>query len=404
MDSLSEKEVLNFALANGIINIDTIQKQIEMNERKKYLEMHTTKVWQGENGKWYTYLSDDKNTRRLIKKSTREAINDCIVEHYKSFEHEPTFADAFNQWLESKVAYGEIQRQTYDRYKTDFIRYIESDNIGKCKMKYVTEDMLETFIKSTIHEKQLTAKRWAGLRLIITGTFKYAKKKGYTQISITNFLGDLELSRKAFTRRSFTDKESVFTDAELDLVVGYIASKEPSIINLGILLAFQTGLRVGELAALKWSDIRGNIINVNKTEIRYKSGNGTYIYEIRESAKTEAGNRELIISQSAVKTLKAIRLLNPFGEFVFTKNGERIKEKAFSVKIVKICKYVKIPPRSLHKARKTYATKLLNAGVDERLVINQMGHTDISTTKHFYYFNNKDEEEAREQIQRALNY
>ena len=86
------------------------------------------------------------------------------------------------------------------------------------------------------------------------------------------------------------------------------------------------------------------------------------------------------------------------------KDGKRIKEKAFSVKITKICKYVGIKERSMHKARKTYATKLINGGVDESLIIKQMGHTSIDCTKNYYYFNNKNDEEAIKQIEKAIAY
>lgn len=170
----------------------------------------------------------------------------------------------------------------------------------------------------------------------------------------------------------------------------------PSIINYGILLAFQTGLRVGELAALKPSDITNDVLNINKTEVRYRGEDGKYVFEVRESAKTEAGNRSIILSSKSIKLLSDIRRLNPFGEYLFMKDGERIKEKAFSVKITKICEYVNIPKRSMHKARKTCATNLLNKGVDESLIISQLGHTKIETTKGYYYFDNTTYDEARE--------
>lgn len=58
----------------------------------------------------------------------------------------------------------------------------------------------------------------------------------------------------------------------------------------------------------------------------------------------------------------------------------------------------------MHKARKTYATKLINGGVDESLIIKRMGHTSIDCTKNYYYFNNKNDEEAIKQIERAISY
>lgn len=59
------------------------------------------------------------------------------------------------------------------------------------------------------------------------------------------------------------------------------------------------------------------------------------MFEVRESPKTEAGNRDIILSSDAQKTLKEIRKMNPFGEYMFMSDGKRIKEKAFSVKMLK---------------------------------------------------------------------
>lgn len=58
----------------------------------------------------------------------------------------------------------------------------------------------------------------------------------------------------------------------------------------------------------------------------------------------------------------------------------------------------------MHKIRKTYATNLLNAGVDEKIIQKQMGHTDISTTKGFYYYNNRNVDEARAILTEATNF
>lgn len=228
------------------------------------------------------------------------------------------------------------------------------------------------------------------------------KKNKYTNISISQFFNDLELPKNIFKKKRVSREESVFTKEEVNKIEEYIYNNPPSIINYGILLAFQTGLRVGELSALKPSDIKNGILNVNKTEVRYRGQDGRYIFEVRESAKTDAGNREVILNSKAIQILSKIRRLNPFGEYLFMKDGERIKEKAFSVKIVKICEYIGIPKRSMHKARKTCATNLINSGVAESLVIRQLGHTKIETTKNYYYFDNTTYKEAQEQIESAI--
>ena len=73
--------MLNFAIENGIIDIDTIQKKIEMNERKKFIEKHNYSIWEGKDGKFYTYLPDEESQRgkKLVKRTSEKAIEDEIV-------------------------------------------------------------------------------------------------------------------------------------------------------------------------------------------------------------------------------------------------------------------------------------------------------------------------------------
>ena len=405
MDAISEKEILNYALSNGIIDITHIQQQIEMNEREKYLKMHENKVWQASDGKWKTHLPDDMacDGRRMIKAKDRKALDDKIIKYYKALENEPYIDMVFNEWNNQRLSYGEIEKQTYDRYQTDFKRFFNDSKIIKTKFRYIDEDMLEDFIKSTIRDKKLTAKAWGNLRILIRGIFKYAKKKGYTQISITEFLGDLDLSNRAFEKRYFADEEQVFTDKEIDMIVDYINNEQISILNLGIILAFQVGLRRGELSTLKYSDIKDGLLRIRRTEIKFKDENGHTTHDVRDATKTEAGMRDVILTDYALKTIKQIRTLNPFGDYMFMKNGARCKGKAFTDKLKRICHNLGIPERSLHKVRKTYATKLLNAGVNEKLIAKQLGHRSISTTKGYYYFNNQDIDDAKKIISNAIS-
>lgn len=117
-------------------------------------------------------------------------------------------------------------------------------------------------------------------------------------------MNELELSPKIFKKRRFTDEESVFSEDEVKQIAHYINNNPPSIINQGILLAFATGLRVGELSSLQWKDIKDDYIVVNKTEIRYIDKNGDYVIEVRDNAKTDAGDRNVLILDDAKRYLQ----------------------------------------------------------------------------------------------------
>lgn len=405
MDTLQYGEnvdILQFIIKNGIIDLDSVQKSMEEMKRQESLKEYPYKIWQGKDGAWYTYLQKQGGGRTLKKRKSKKDLEDVILDYCKG-QKEIHLDSIFEEWVKQKLEYGEIIKQTFDRYTTDFHRFFDGTDIARKDIRKITDEDLEVFIKTTIKNRELTSKAYGGLKVLLMGMFRYAKKKKYTEISITQFMGDLDLPKKCFARKVIKDEESVFTDAEVEKIAEYVKNN-PSLIKHGILLEFQTGVRVGELCALKNSDVQGNKLCIRRTEIRYRGEDRNYVFEVREFPKTEAGYRDIILSSEARQTLKEIRKMNPFGEYMFMRDGERIKEKAFSTKIVKICRYLGIRERSMHKARKTYATKLINGGVDESLIIKQMGHTSIDCTKNYYYFNNKSDEEAVRQIEAAISY
>lgn len=401
--NLSDKELLNYALENGMIDVSTIQKTIEMNERKKYLEMHNHEVWQGKDGYFYTKVDDETKPggRRMIKKSQRKAVEDAIVEFYKGKSNEPTIESVFAEWTEQKLKYGEIQKQTQERYQVDFERFFAE--VKEKKIRYITEEELEDFIKSSIYDKKLTAKAWGNLRTLINGIFKYAKKKGYSSLSVTSFLGDLDISARSFSKNKMVDEECVFREDEMHKLVEAL-SKKITVPNLGVLLAAYTGMRMGEVAALKWEDIREDHIYVHRTQIRYQGEDGRDIYEVRDFPKTEASIRKVVIVEGLKPILKQLRRINPFTEYVFVKDGELIRKHVFLDCLYRACDRAKIPRRGMHSLRKTFATRLINSNIDEAVIKNQMGHTDIGTTKGYYYYNDKTFENMAESIGKVINY
>ena len=173
-------------------------------------------------------------------------------------------------------------------------------------------------------------------------------------------------------------------------------------MNLGLLLLFRTGLRIGELVALTQKDVFKDRIIVNKTETRYHDGK-RYVCEIRDHPKTDAGIREVIIDSDGAEVLRSIKKLNPFGEYLFMKNGQRLKSEVFRRRLSRICgKTTTIAKKSPHKIRATYGTKLYDGGIEKSLICSQMGHTDVSCLEKNYYFNRMDDATKRSQIEKIM--
>lgn len=395
--NVSERDMLNYAVQNGIIDLSYVQDMIKMKRREEVLEKHPYAIYQGKDKKWYTHIPDldRKEKRKLIKRSNKEEIEQAIIDYWKEKEENPTVKEVFDEWLDKRLKREEISKSTFDRYKQQYNQCF--GKFGDRKIKGVQEHEIEDFILDTIHEKELTAKGFGNLRTLIFGIFKYAKKKKYVSFSITDVMGDIEIPRKAFRKTKKNAEELVFNENEMPRVIAYL-EEDLNIVNLAILLLFKTGMRIGELVALKPEDIYGNVIHINRTEIRYKDESGQYVYEVRDFPKTEAGIRDIVVPESGLWILKRIQMLNPFGEYVFMRGGERLRAYNIRMPLRTICKNVGIIQKSPNKIRKTYGSILIDGGVDESLVISQMGHTDIKTTKGHYYKDRKSEQHKVEII------
>lgn len=391
--------VLQYAVDHDMIDVQYVQDQIEMLKKKELLKKHPYKIWQGKDGKWRTYLPDEEKGRNMKKRNTEAEIEDIVAEYWKEKIENPTVRELYDEWVTDKLKRREILKETRDRYNRQFDECLQE--FGKRRIKSIEEFDIEETILNAICEHNLTAKGYSNLRTLFYGIFKRAKKKKLVDFSITEVIADMDISKKSFRKVIKADEELIFSEDETEEVINYIMESDLDILNLGILLYFKSGARPGELVALKPEDVMGRVLHIRRTEIFYKGDDGKNVYEVRDFPKTAAGIREVILPSSAEWILKEIRKRNPFGEYLFEKNGERIRTYTFTSRLKTICQKLGIVKKSLNKIRKTYGTILLDNRVEESLVIAQMGHTDIKTTKRYYYKNRKNLQQKSEVIDKV---
>lgn len=387
-------DILQFIIDNGIINISDVQNSMEAMKNKELLEKHPYKVWQGKDGEWYTKLIAEDGSKKLRHRKTKDELENVIIEHIQKVIDCPTVERIFYEWLDVRLERGEIEKSTYSRYERAFSRYFVK--IKEYKIQSINELELEDFIKRTIQEQKLTRKAFSNMRTLIYGIFRYAKKKKLINFSIKSTLDDIEFSKNEFQKVCHEDNEQVFMLAEEAKIIEYLETHQ-DLLNLGLLLLFKTGLRIGELTALNKEDIQEKQIHISKTETIYQDKDGKTHYDIKPFPKTEAGIRDVIIPDNCVWILNKIRKLCPFGQYVFMQDGERVRSYVFRTRLYSTCKKLGIVVKSPHKIRKTYGSKLYDSGeVPESFMMEQMGHTDISCLKKHYYYNRMNDEEKRQ--------
>lgn len=365
-----------------------------MTKRQQYLDKHPYKIYQGNDGKWYTYLpADNEKGRTFVKRTTQRAIEDVVINYWKDQSEDPTVADVFHEWNTTRRNNGAIAPATFDQNNRTFNRFCTEFGKKKIKLLQVVDllDFLEGLPAACFEKegKLLPNKAFNNLKVIIKGTLKRARRCGYSSLSIEEIFNDLDVNPKMLRGRTTEEKDDVFTEEELPVFINYL-KENLDIQNIGILLMLVTGLRVGELVALKNSDIEemdGNfLVHVQRTETRYDDANGKTIYDVKDSPKTKAGIRTVVVPPDYRWLMKKIRALNPFREYIFTNaRGERMTSNCFRSRQKKVCRKLGFKPKSPHKSRKTYGSILLNNCCDLNFIKNQMGHTDITTTESYYH-------------------
>ena len=205
--------------------------------------------------------------------------------------------------------------------------------------------------------------------------------------------------------RKKADRTQVYTKDEVAALFSiawndYLYSKklEHRLAPLAVMFQFLTGLRVGELCAVKHSDIQNGEIHI----VRMLRRDGR---EIVEHTKTY-DDREVTLTDYAIELIDTARTYQKENgietEFIFSVCSEPLRYNEINILLRRYCARADIPYRSSHKARKTYISALIDAGININTVRALAGHADERTTYFNYCYDRATDEYKRKLIEEAL--
>ncbi len=177
----------------------------------------------------------------------------------------------------------------------------------------------------------------------------------------------------------------VFDDIEVIKLRDHLKnSDDPR--NLGILIAMYSGLRIGEICALKWNDIDivNSTITINKTLQRiYIKTPKKKLSKINiSSPKSVKSNRTLPIN-SELKSL-LIKNKENNSNYILTSSATPLEPRALRYHFTSMQKKLQIPFKPFHSLRHTFATRLIKNTNDFKTVSELLGHSSISITLDIY--------------------
>lgn len=390
---------------NDIIASLDIDDYIMLNKKKKYLEKHPYAIWQSDDQKyWYTTLPDPSKPRGIkqIRRNSKIELQLTIVDFWESFSDSKPIEDVFIEWNDKRLELKKISPGTHLRNSQIFEKHF--CEISEKGIEDFSPEDFADFLEEQIAIHSLTSKAFSNLKGIVKGMLKWARKKKYIDYTADDVLSILDVSERTFKKVIKEDDQEVFDEFEMPKIISYLIENK-DIKNLGIILMFVTGLRVGELVALKHSDFNNGTVKIRRTETRVPKGeDGGYDYLIKEFPKSSAGVRTVVLPEE-YHWLSDLLSNGKQEDFVFVDtNGKRMTTNVIRRRLERVCKTNSITQKSPHKIRKTYGSILLDNNIDNRLVMNQMGHSDITCTEEHYHRNRRAEEEKTKIISRIPDF
>lgn len=357
---------------------DDLRSAIIKAMNNKYLSMHKSAVWFDEGKQLYCTKLGGKNKTS----KTMDGLNKKIIDYYKSFDL--SFHTVMIEQLDNNLRLKSIVQSTYDRYVNDYDRYVVGSELDKIPVTEITAKQIRTFLETKI-VSGISKKNFDNLIGLLNIVYFYSEM---TDINVSNIKKLMKLKSKQFDKSNKRETaEIVWTDEEQEKLIAY-SKTHRDIRVLGMVFMLQTGLAISELTQLHKADvdIQNRELTIKRIETKYKK-NGETVYDVSEeySAKTENRLKTMLLSQKAVQTYKDILTLSNskndndciFNGYLSYNFNDYLRRH--------VLVDLNLSQRGLHSLRKTYATNLVDSGVEFKTIQEQMRHSDIQTTMKFYY-------------------
>lgn len=165
--------------------------------------------------------------------------------------------------------------------------------------------------------------------------------------------------------------------------------------NLGIYICLSTGIRIGEVCALKWGDINiaTETISINRTieRIYVIDGEKRYTEVVIGTPKTKNSLREIPMSKELLKIIRPLKKVMNDEYFILTNEAKPTEPRTYRNYYKQLLKQLGIPDLKFHGLRHSFATRCIESQCDYKTVSVILGHANISTTLNLYVHPNMEQ-------------
>lgn len=291
------------------------------------------------------------------------------------------FNYAVRSWLDGELK-ARVKRRTRLRYRAIALESIVPAIGADKDVALVTSDDLLAVVDALRNRRRGWEERElspATVNLVIAvmrGIFGHSCRMGWRK-------DDPSLALKRMRTRPKTI--DVFTVAEQAYMEDYVHFSKDDRLKAP-LLSLYTGMRIGEILALEWADVDfyERTVTVSKEKYFVKDDDGTWRTYI-DSPKSAASERTIPLCEKAVALLKSI---DPTAKWakrsVFRSENSPLSVRQCQYLFGSMLKKCRVKQRNFHTLRHTFATRLLERGVDLKTLSELLGHENMNVTMKTY--------------------
>ena len=356
------------------------------------------KMVNGQEYYFYRLRHKNLNSPKDIYAKTVKELKEKIAIKTKELEHGITsnkdyFGDFLEKWL-FNVKFIDLKPSSKERYESTYRIYLKDSSLSKIKLTDITSKDIQSFYNK-IYKKYKSISKLRNIHKLIAPCIRYAYNNN---LIIKDFTSSIVFPKDNSVSTDKEDKINPFTLEEQKQFIKAIKGHE---LEMLFLTALNTGMRQGELFALKWGDINfeEGYISVTKNMKRVcdvsEDGRGESKIVV-QTPKTKSSIRNIdipILFKNELKQYKLKQTKDLFklgikvsdNTFVFlSPRNKHLAKTNVLKKFKKILKDNNIQDRKFHDLRHTYATRLFELGESPKVVQTMLGHSNISITLDTY--------------------
>lgn len=271
-----------------------------------------------------------------------------------------------NEWLKESCL--SMKKSTMQKYTFIINNHIKNSSLSKISVLNIKTQNIVEFSRQLLNDG-LSAKTVNDILTVLNQVLKYCNEKY-----------DMPNVKIQYVKESKKEMR-VLTCLEQNILENYL-KENFDVYSLAIFISLYSGLRIGELCALKWCDIQNQTICINKTMIRLKDDNGKSSVMI-STPKTESSNRTIPIPKFLNEIIEQYRK-NDNQYVISTTNLDYVEPRLLQLKFKKIMVACSLENVTFHTLRHTFATRCVECGFDIKTLSEILGHSDVKTTLNKY--------------------